>query len=527
MAGSVIADPALAPEGEARIDWADGQMPVLRSIRERFARRAAAGGRARRRLPARHRRDGEPRPHAAWPGGAERRAVRGQPAADAGRRRGGARRADGAEVHAAPRRGRRRRTRATSPRSSAPEPADHARRRRRPDQRPARRRPDAADGILGGTEETTTGLLRLRAMQARGRLALPGRSRSTRRAPSARSTTATAPASRRSTASCARRTCCSPAARSSCSATAGPAAASRSARAGAGATVIVCEVDPMRALEARMEGFEVMPALEAAERGDVFITVTGARDVLRREHFERMKDGAVLANAGHFDVEIYLAATCATPAGRVREVRPLVEQYDLGGPAPEPARQRPRREPRRGGGPSGRGHGPLVRRARRSSSRTWSRARRALGPGVHAGPGGDRPRGRAAEARVARRRDRRAASDEQERTCAAGPPARGSIAARGRACRRASRRCARTGCPTRRSRRSANSTRAGRRARPGCCRRPRSSRSTSCRRSTSCPSRRRRARGARRDRRAQAQRRARHEHGHDEGRSRCWRSRTA
>ena len=76
---------------------------------------------------------------------------------------------------------------------------------------------------------------------------------------------------------------------------------------GAGAQVIVCEVDPMRALEARMEGFEVMPALEAAERGDVFVTVTGSRDVLRAEHFERMKDGAVLANAGHFDVEISLA----------------------------------------------------------------------------------------------------------------------------------------------------------------------------------------------------------------------------
>ena len=78
----------------------------------------------------------------------------------------------------------------------------------------------------------------------------------------------------------------------------------RAARARAGAQVIVCEVDPLRALEARMEGFEVMPALDAAERGDVFVTVTGARDVLRREHFERMKDGAVLANAGHFDVEI-------------------------------------------------------------------------------------------------------------------------------------------------------------------------------------------------------------------------------
>src|SRR5439155_25434017 len=75
---------------------------------------------------------------------------------------------------------------------------------------------------------------------------------------------------------------------------------------GAGAAVIVCEVDPMRALEARMDGFEVMPALEAAARGDLFITVTGSRSVLRGKHFARMKDGAVLANAGHFDVEIDL-----------------------------------------------------------------------------------------------------------------------------------------------------------------------------------------------------------------------------
>ncbi|HEY3186321.1 MAG TPA: adenosylhomocysteinase [Solirubrobacteraceae bacterium] len=99
---------------------------------------------------------------------------------------------------------------------------------------------------------------------------------------------------------------------------------------GAGASVIVCEVDPLRALEARMEGFEVMPALEAAERGDVFVTVTGARAVLRAEHFARMKDGAVLANAGHFDVEIDLPDLRAAATGGVREVLPLVEQHDMG-----------------------------------------------------------------------------------------------------------------------------------------------------------------------------------------------------
>jgi len=99
---------------------------------------------------------------------------------------------------------------------------------------------------------------------------------------------------------------------------------------GLGATVIVCEVDPLRALEARMEGFAVMPSLDAAVRGDVFITVTGGQDVLRAEHFTRMKDGAVLANAGHFDVEISLP-DLREAAVAVRDVLPLVRQYDLGG----------------------------------------------------------------------------------------------------------------------------------------------------------------------------------------------------
>jgi adenosylhomocysteinase len=98
---------------------------------------------------------------------------------------------------------------------------------------------------------------------------------------------------------------------------------------GAGASVVVCEVDPLRALEARMEGFDVTTALAAAGRGDVFVTVTGSRSVLRGEHFERMKDGAVLANAGHFDVEIDLDDLRAVATGGVREVLPLVEQHEL------------------------------------------------------------------------------------------------------------------------------------------------------------------------------------------------------
>jgi adenosylhomocysteinase len=92
--------------------------------------------------------------------------------------------------------------------------------------------------------------------------------------------------------------------------------------AGAGAHVIVCEVDPLAALEAAMDGYEVMPALAAAERGDLFITATGNRDALRGEHFARMHDGAILCNAGHFDVEIDKSAL----AGERREVRPQVEE---------------------------------------------------------------------------------------------------------------------------------------------------------------------------------------------------------
>ena len=132
---------------------------------------------------------------------------------------------------------------------------------------------------------------------------------------------------------------------------------------GAGAAVIVCEVDPLRALEARMAGYEVMPALEAAERGDIFVTVTGSRRVLRGEHFERMKDGALLANAGHFDVEIDLDELRAVATG-VQTVRPLVEQYaPRRRPAAEPAGARPGRQPRRRRGSSRGGHGRLVRAA--------------------------------------------------------------------------------------------------------------------------------------------------------------------
>ncbi|MBM7582603.1 adenosylhomocysteinase [Caldicoprobacter guelmensis] len=95
---------------------------------------------------------------------------------------------------------------------------------------------------------------------------------------------------------------------------------------GLGANVIVTEVDPIKALEAAMDGFRVMTMLEAAEIGDIFITTTGCTKVIRREHFERMKDGVLLANAGHFDVEICKPDLEALAVEK-REMRHNVEGY--------------------------------------------------------------------------------------------------------------------------------------------------------------------------------------------------------
>jgi adenosylhomocysteinase len=98
--------------------------------------------------------------------------------------------------------------------------------------------------------------------------------------------------------------------------------------AGQNADVVVTEVEPRRALEAHMEGYDVMPMAEAAAIGDVFVTVTGNRDVVTREHFERMNDGVLLANAGHFDVEVDLDAL-SDMADATREVREGVQEYRM------------------------------------------------------------------------------------------------------------------------------------------------------------------------------------------------------
>jgi adenosylhomocysteinase len=186
----------------------------------------------------------------------------------------------------------------------------------------------ALERLIGGTEETTTGLVRLRRLEQAGQLRCPVlavNEARTERALNDRHGTGQSALDgiiRASHVLLAGHTVVVLG-----YGWAGQGIAERAR--GAGAAVIVCEVDPLRALEARMAGYQVMPALQAAQRGDVFITVTGSRSVLRGEHFARMKDGALLANAGHFDVEIDLDELDRSANGQVHRVRPLVEQYRL------------------------------------------------------------------------------------------------------------------------------------------------------------------------------------------------------
>jgi len=189
------------------------------------------------------------------------------------------------------------------------------------------KRQDALDGVLGGTEETTTGIIRLRAMAKEGVLRFPiiavndadtkhlfdnryGTGQSTIDG-IIRSTNFLLAGSRFVVAGygwCGR----------------GLASRAR----GAGAEVIVTEVDPTRALEAVMDGFRVMSMHEAAKLGDVFCTVTGNKSVLTREHFELIKDGAIICNSGHFNVEIDIAAL-EKMASSKRTTRHFVEEYSL------------------------------------------------------------------------------------------------------------------------------------------------------------------------------------------------------
>jgi adenosylhomocysteinase len=188
-------------------------------------------------------------------------------------------------------------------------------------------RQDLLSQVVGGTEETTTGLVRLRAMAAEGVLRYPliaVNDAMTKHLFDNRYGTgqSTIDGILRATNVLLAGKVFVVAGYGWCSR--GIALRAR----GMGANVIVTEVDPLRALEAVMDGYRVMPMLEAAEIGDIFVTATGDIHVLDEPHFLRMKDGAILANSGHFNVEVNVA-TLAAIAQEVREPRRHVRQYVL------------------------------------------------------------------------------------------------------------------------------------------------------------------------------------------------------
>jgi len=182
-------------------------------------------------------------------------------------------------------------------------------------------------GIIGGTEETTTGVIRLRAMAADGMLMFPvmavndamtkhffdnryGTGQSTVDG-IIRATNVLLAGKRFIVAGygwCGR----------------GLASRAR----GMGAHVIITEVEPLKALEAVMDGYEVMPMMDAVKIGDIFCTVTGDINVIDKHHFEAMKDGAIVANSGHFNVEINIPALAKMAKGEPKLVRPFVDQYE-------------------------------------------------------------------------------------------------------------------------------------------------------------------------------------------------------
>jgi adenosylhomocysteinase len=189
-------------------------------------------------------------------------------------------------------------------------------------------RTELLDGILGGCEETTTGVIRLRQMTKDGALKFPMiavNDTDTKHMFDNRFGTgqSTLDAIFRSTNSLIAGKVFVVAGFGYC----GKGVAERAK--GLGADVIVTEIDPTKALDALMQGYRVMPMEQAARLGDFFVTVTGNRDVLRQEHFDVMKDGAILANAGHFDIEIDVAWLEKNATVKNSKIRHQTDEYQL------------------------------------------------------------------------------------------------------------------------------------------------------------------------------------------------------
>lgn len=188
-------------------------------------------------------------------------------------------------------------------------------------------RPDLAANVIGSTEETTTGIVRLQAMEKDGKLPWPAiavNDAQTKHFFDNRYGTGQSTMD-----GIIRATNILLAGKNVVVVGYGWCGKGCAMRArGLGANVIVTEVNPIRAIEAVMDGFRVMPMTEAAKLGDVFVTVTGNRHVIDKHHFETMRDGAIVCNSGHFDLELNLESLAAMAKGR-EQIRPFMEEFTL------------------------------------------------------------------------------------------------------------------------------------------------------------------------------------------------------
>ncbi len=320
-----IADPRLAPEGVRRIEWAAREMPVLRLIRERFQREKPLRG---IRMTACLHVTTETANLAITlrDGGAELRLCASNPLSTQDDVAAALVEEYGIPVFAI----------------CGEDNATYYRHIHQAlEHRPQLTMDDGADvvatlhkerrdlleGVVGGTEETTTGVIRLRAMAAAGALGYPivaVNEANTKHLFDNRYGTGQSTID-----GIVRATNVLLAGKTFVVAGYGWCGRGVAARArGMGAQVIVTEVDPVKALEAVMDGYRVMPMAEAAKLGDIFVTLTGDINVIDRQHLEAMKDGAILANSGHFDAEINLRALEKLSEGR-RRVRESVDEYRL------------------------------------------------------------------------------------------------------------------------------------------------------------------------------------------------------
>jgi adenosylhomocysteinase len=322
---SDVRDAGMAPDGVLRVEWADRQMPVLAAIRERFAaERPLAGLRVSACLHVTSETANLMRTLKA--GGADVLLCASNPLSTQDEVAAALVAEYGISVHAV---------------HGESNELYYAHIEAAVDHRPHltmddgcdvvstlhKDHPDMLGDVLAGTEETTTGVIRLRAMEKAGALGFPivavneantkhffdnryGTGQSTIDG-IIRATNILLAG--RTFVVCGYGWC-------------GRGLADRAR--GLGAHVIVVEVDPLRALQAVMDGFRVAPIADAAAQGDIFVTATGNKHILRREHFEAMRDGAVLANTGHFDVEIDIPALRDLAADE-GVARPHVRRFDL------------------------------------------------------------------------------------------------------------------------------------------------------------------------------------------------------